>query len=155
MSEFNNLVSMLNDKNDIILSQQAKIDELEFKLSSIVNNFDNSCKTISIHQKFLDDADVANKFLTDKIDELQARVDSLTNINESLVAYKNQLLDDIEEKGNKDETWKMEYLRHPDTLHSWKSFTIAGLIPILGWLYILYSMYEAVKIYLKHRGVTK
>ena len=51
----------------------------------------------------------------------------------------------------KDETWSMEYLRHPETLHSWKSFTIAGLIPILGWLYILYSMYEAVKIYLKHR----
>ena len=38
-----------------------------------------------------------------KIDKLQARVDSLTNINESLVAYKNQLLDEIEEKGNKDE----------------------------------------------------
>ena len=32
-----------------------------------------------------------------------------------------------------------------------KSFTIAGLIHILGWLYILYSMYEAVKIYLKHK----
>ena len=61
MSEFNNLISMLNDINDIILSQQAKIDKL------------------------------------------QARVDSLTNINESLVAYKNQLLDEIEEKGNKDE----------------------------------------------------
>ena len=75
MSEFNNLISMLNDKNDIILSQQAKIDELEFKLSSTVNNFDNSCKTIAIYQKFLDDADVANKFLTDKIDELQARID--------------------------------------------------------------------------------
>ena len=38
-----------------------------------------------------------------KIDELQARVDSLTNINESLAAYKNQLLDGLEEKGNKDE----------------------------------------------------
>ena len=55
----------------------------------------------------------------------------------------------------KDETWSMEYLRHPETLHSWMAFTIVGLIPILGWLYILYSMYEAVKIYLKHRGVTK
>ena len=55
----------------------------------------------------------------------------------------------------KDETWSMKYLRHPETLHSWKSFTIAGLIPILGWLYILYSMYEAVNIYFKHRGVTK
>ena len=51
----------------------------------------------------------------------------------------------------KDETWSMEYLRHPETLHSWKGFTIAGLIPILGWFYILCSMYEAVKIYLKHR----
>ena len=51
----------------------------------------------------------------------------------------------------KDETWSMEYLRHSETLHSWKAFTIAGLIPILGWFYILYSMDEAVKIYLKHR----
>lgn len=52
----------------------------------------------------------------------------------------------------KDETWSMEYLRHSETLHSWKSFIIAGLIPIFGWIYILYSMYEAVNIYLKHRG---
>ena len=51
----------------------------------------------------------------------------------------------------KDETWSMEYLRHPETIHSWKGFTIVGLIPIFGLLYILYSMYEAVKIYLKHR----
>lgn len=29
-------------------------------------------------------------------DELQKRVDNLTNTNESLVAYKNQLLNDIE-----------------------------------------------------------
>ena len=29
-------------------------------------------------------------------DELQKQVDNLTNTNESLVAYKNQLLDDIE-----------------------------------------------------------
>ena len=34
-------------------------------------------------------------------------------------------------------------------------FTLATLLPVFGWLYILYSMYEAVKIYLKHRGVTK
>ena len=52
----------------------------------------------------------------------------------------------------KDETWKMEYLRHPDTLHSWKGFTIATLVPIFGWFFILYSMYEAVKIYFKHKG---
>ena len=90
MSEFNNLVSMLNDKNDIILSQQAKIDELEFKLSSTVNNFDNSCKTIAIHQKFLDDADVANKFLTDKIDELQ-KLRSLDEMAINQLAQANQV----------------------------------------------------------------
>ena len=45
----------------------------------------------------------ANQVWRTKCDELQARIDSLTNINESLVAYKNQLLDEIEEKGNKDE----------------------------------------------------
>ena len=38
-----------------------------------------------------------------EVDELQKRIDDLTNTNESLVAYKNQLLDEIEEKGNKDE----------------------------------------------------
>lgn len=53
----------------------------------------------------------------------------------------------------KDETWKMEYLRNVDTLHSWKGFTIAVLVPIFGWLFILYSMYEAVRLYLKHKGV--
>ena len=31
-----------------------------------------------------------------EVDELQKRIDDLTNTNESLVAYKNQLLDDIE-----------------------------------------------------------
>ncbi len=36
-----------------------------------------------------------------EIDELQKRIDNLTNTNESLVAYKNQLLDDIE--GNKND----------------------------------------------------
>lgn len=50
----------------------------------------------------------------------------------------------------KDETWKMEYLRHSDTLKSPLEFTLATLIPVFGWLFILYSMYEAVKIYMKH-----
>lgn len=50
----------------------------------------------------------------------------------------------------KDETWKMEYLRHPDTLHRPFSFTIAALIPIFGWIVLLYCLYEAVKIYMKH-----
>lgn len=53
---------------------------------------------------------------------------------------------------SKDETWNMEYLRNGDTLHSWKGFTIATLIPILGWYFVLYSMYEAVRLYVKHKG---
>lgn len=50
------------------------------------------------------------------------------------------------------ETWKQEYLRNEDTLHSWKGFTIATLIPIFGWYFVLYSMYEAVRLYIKHKG---
>ena len=80
---------------EYIQSQQAKIDELEFKLSSTVNNFDNSCKTIAIYQKFLDDADVANKFLTDKIDELQARIDGATGYilnNDDIIYVKDEMI---------------------------------------------------------------
>ena len=50
----------------------------------------------------------------------------------------------------KDETWKMEYLRHPETLHRPFSFTVAALIPIFGWMTLIYCLYEAVKIYIKH-----
>ena len=56
---------------------------------------------------------------------------------------------------SKCENWKQEYLRNGDTLHSWKGFTIATLAPIFGWLFILYSMYEAVRLYFKHKGVVK
>ena len=67
-------------------SQQDKIDEVNEKHSEEKRILHN---VIEMNQA--------------KIDELQARVGSLININESLVAYKNQLLDNIEEKGNKDE----------------------------------------------------
>ena len=50
----------------------------------------------------------------------------------------------------KDETWKMEYLRHPDTLKTTLGFICATLLPVFGWFFLLYSMYEAVKIYMKH-----
>lgn len=50
----------------------------------------------------------------------------------------------------KDETWKMEYLRHSDTLKTPLGFTLAALLPVFGWMFILYSLYEAVKIYIKH-----
>lgn len=51
----------------------------------------------------------------------------------------------------KDETWTMEYLRNNDTLHSWKGFTIATSIPIIGWYFVLYSMHEAVRLFSKHK----
>lgn len=35
-----------------------------------------------------------------EIDELQKRIDELTAINDSLVAYKNQLLDELEGETN-------------------------------------------------------
>ena len=50
----------------------------------------------------------------------------------------------------KDETWKMEYLRHPDTLKTPLGFTCATLLPVFGWFFLLYSLYEAVNIYMKH-----
>ena len=55
----------------------------------------------------------------------------------------------------KDETWKQEYLRNNDNLHTWKGFTIATLVPIFGWFFVLYSMYEAVRLYIKHKGECK
>lgn len=55
----------------------------------------------------------------------------------------------------KDETWKMEYSRNSDTLHSWQSFTIASLIPVFGWMFLVYSAYVAINLYFKHRGKLK
>ena len=72
-----------------VASQQAKIDELQKQVITQGQNFNDQAQKLK-------DTEYFNQ-------KLQARVDSLTNINESLVAYKNQLLDDIEEKGNKDE----------------------------------------------------
>lgn len=50
----------------------------------------------------------------------------------------------------KDESWKMEYLRHADILKTPLEFTLAALLPIFGWLFILYSICVAVNIYIKH-----
>lgn len=50
----------------------------------------------------------------------------------------------------KDETWKMEYLRHPDTLKTPLGFTCATLLPVFGWFFLLFSMCKAVNIYMKH-----
>ena len=70
-------------------SQQAKIDAITKQRDSFIKAHHIAMNDVCEHKA--------------KIDDLQARIDSLTNINESLVAYKNQLLDELEEKGNKDE----------------------------------------------------
>ena len=72
-------------------SQQSKIDELQKQVITQGQNFNDQAQKLK-------DTEYFNQ-------KLQARIDSLTNINESLVAYKNQLLDELEEKGNKDENY--------------------------------------------------
>ena len=86
---FQNMVIWLNGAWYAYQEQQKKIDALTKQRDSF----------IKAHHIAMNDV-CENKA---KIDELQTRIDSLTNINESLVAYKNQLLDEIDEKGNKDE----------------------------------------------------
>ena len=72
-------------------SQQSKIDELQKQVITQGQNFNDQAQKLK-------DTEYFNQ-------KLQARIDSLTNINESLAAYKNQLLDELEEKGNKDENY--------------------------------------------------
>ena len=50
--------------------KQAEVDELR-------KNFNNALKTIEIQQRFLDDADGANRILTSQASELQKRIDDL------------------------------------------------------------------------------
>ncbi len=63
-------------------SRQAEIDELV-----------DMVKTSADSEMYLYDA---LQKATKERNELQKQVDNLTNTNESLAAYKNQLLDDIE-----------------------------------------------------------
>ena len=102
-------------------SQQGEVDKLQTEIDEITKQRDSFIKAHHISMNDVcehkDKIDEVNEKHSEekrilhnviemnqaKIDELQARVGSLININESLVAYKNQLLDDIEEKGNKDE----------------------------------------------------
>ena len=86
---FQNMVIWLNGAWHIYQEQQKNIDAITKQRDSF----------IKAHHITMNDV-CENKA---KIDELQTRIDSLTNINESLVAYKNQLLDEIDEKGDKDE----------------------------------------------------
>lgn len=51
-------------------SKQAEVDELQ-------KNLNKALKTIEIQQRFLDDADGANKILTIQASELQKRIDEV------------------------------------------------------------------------------
>ena len=53
-------------------------------------NFNNALKTIEIQQRFLDDADGANKIITSQLDELQKRIDDALKELEYIHFYKTQ-----------------------------------------------------------------
>ena len=40
-------------------------------------------------------------------------------------------------------------------MKEWKEYVLAMLLPIFGWYFVLYSMYEAVRLYFKHKGDVK
>ena len=48
--------------------------------------------------------------------------------------------------------WKKEYFRHPETIHSFAWLMLAILVPLIGWFYLINSVYIAYKIYFKHKG---
>lgn len=71
---------------------------------------------------------------------------------EYFIRYEGELFDARIVLVTTKETWKQEYLRHSDTLKRPFSFSVAAMIPILGWLVLLYSMFVAISIYIKHIG---
>ena len=73
-------------------------------------------------------------------------MNNVCKVNQN-ITDKFKHLDDVQ--------YQQEYLRNGDTLHSWEGFTIAALLPIFGWYFVLYSMYEAVRLFIKHRGDVK
>ena len=75
MSEFNKMIGMLNDKNDIILSQQAKIDELKGRIDATEKWIEENKKSIALSEwhgyttEEYDDADDLLDILKGKEDE--------------------------------------------------------------------------------------
>lgn len=51
--------------------------------------------------------------------------------------------------------WKKEYFRHPETIHSFVWFILAIVTPLIGWAYLINSMYIAYKLCFKHKGEIK
>ena len=47
--------------------------------------------------------------------------------------------------------WKKEYFRHPETIHSFAWLMLAILVPLIGWSYLINSLYIAYNLYFKHK----
>ena len=123
MSEFNNLISMLNDKNDIILSQQAKIDELK--------------KLRSLDEMAINQLAQANQVWQIKCGELQARIDGLTiklnGENEramSLLNHKNVMVDKMQAEIDELQKRIDGALKSAD-INFWNSSTVKDMVDIL------------------------
>lgn len=48
--------------------------------------------------------------------------------------------------------WKKEYFRHHETIHSFAWFIVAMVVPLIGWAYLINSLYIAYNLYFKHKG---
>ena len=94
---------IMNENGIYFMNHSGWYEARDFKDFEYEQYINGAWYAFQKQQKKLDCCREENKAHLEKIDELQARINSLTNINESLVAYKNQLLDELEEKGNKDE----------------------------------------------------
>ena len=64
------------DENSLEASWEAGQQSKQDEIDELQKNFNNALKTIEIQQRFLDDADGANKIITSQLDELQKRIES-------------------------------------------------------------------------------
>ena len=85
MSEFNNLVSMLNDKNDIILSQQAKIDELQARVVELTKAL--SEVQMMSHKSISYEHDLFDKGWNQASKQVVINIHRLTGIGEGLLKW--------------------------------------------------------------------
>ena len=111
---FQNMVIWLNGAWYVYQEQQKKIDAITKQRDSFIKahhiamndvcenkaKIDELRKLRSLDEMAINQLAQANQVWRTKCDELQKRIDDLTNTNESLVAYKNQLLDDIDGNEN-------------------------------------------------------
>ena len=116
MSEFNNLISMLNDKNDIILSQQAKIDCMQVR----IDGANERALSILNHKNVM-------------VDKMQAEIDAITKQRDSFIKAHHIVMNDVcEHKAKIDELQGRinEALKSAD-INFWNSSTVKDMVDIL------------------------